>query len=42
MAAMELELGAALGRELELHTYRDLSRHFRDDVREAAVDLYAA
>jgi len=39
---MELELGAVLGREVELRTYRDLSRHFRDQVRDTAVDLYAA
>ena len=42
IAAMELELGAALGREVELRTYGDLRRHFRDQVRETAVDLYAA
>lgn len=42
IAAMELELSAALGREVDLRTYQDLSRHFRDQVRESAVDLYAA
>lgn len=42
IAAMELELSGALGREVELRTFQDLSRHFRDRVRETAVDLYAA
>lgn len=42
VAAMELELSAVLGREVELRTFDDLSRHFRDQVRETAVDLYAA
>lgn len=43
LAAMELELGRLIGgREVELRTYEDLSRHFRDGVRESAVPLYAA
>lgn len=42
LAAMELELGALLGREVELRTPDDLSRHFRDDVRRSARPLYAA
>lgn len=42
MAAMELELGALIGREVELRTYYDLSRYFRDDVRSSALELYAA
>ncbi len=42
LAAMELELGEMLGREVELRTYGDLSRFFRDDVRRAAKQLYAA
>jgi uncharacterized protein len=42
LAEMELELGALLGREVELRTYEDLSRHFRDDVRAQARVLYAA
>lgn len=42
MAELELELGAVLGREVELRTYEDLSRHFRDDVRAQARVLYAA
>ena len=41
MAEMELELGAVLGREVELRTYEDLSRYFRDDVRAQARVLYA-
>jgi predicted nucleotidyltransferase len=42
MAELELELGAALGREVELRTYEDLSRYFRDEVRAQARVLYAA
>lgn len=42
LAAMELELGALIGREVELRTYYDLSRYFRDDVRSSALELYAA
>lgn len=43
LAEMELELGELLGgREVELRTYEDLSRHFRDRVREQAVRLYEA
>ena len=38
----ELELGAVLGREVELRTYEDLSGYFRDDVRSQACGLYAA
>ncbi len=42
IAELELELGAVLGREVELRTYEDLSRYFRDDVRARARVLYAA
>jgi uncharacterized protein len=42
LASMELELGRMLGREVELRTYEDLSRHFRDRVRASARELYAA
>jgi uncharacterized protein len=42
MAELELELGAVLGREVELRTYEDLSGYFRDDVRSQARVLYAA
>lgn len=42
LAAMELELGQLIGREVELRTYEDLSRHFRDRVRRSARQLYAA
>jgi uncharacterized protein len=43
LAQMELELGELLGgREVELRTYEDLSRHFRDRVRQQAVKLYDA
>jgi uncharacterized protein len=40
LASMELELGALVGREVELRTYEDLSRHFRDEVRASARALY--
>jgi hypothetical protein len=42
MAEMELELEALLGREVELRTYHDLSRHFRDRALAESVALYAA
>jgi uncharacterized protein len=43
LAGMELELSALFdGREVELRTYDDLSRYFRDQVRDSAVELYAA
>ncbi len=42
LAAMELELAALVGRDVDLRTYGDLSRHFRDEVRAAAHELYAA
>lgn len=42
LASMELELGELLGREVDLRTYEDLSRHFRDRVRASARELYAA
>jgi len=42
IAELELELGAVLGRDVELRTYEDLCRYFRDDVRARARVLYAA
>ena len=42
IAAMELELESMLGREVELRTYEDLSRFFRDEVAAQARTLYAA
>jgi uncharacterized protein len=42
MAQLELDLGVLLGREVELRTYEDLSRYFRDEVRAQARVLYAA
>lgn len=42
LAQMELDLEAALGRGVELRTYEDLSRHFRDRVATTARPLYAA
>jgi hypothetical protein len=42
LAATELELGQLIGRNVDLRTYGDLSRYFRDDVRASARQLYAA
>lgn len=42
LAQMELELEAAIGRHVELRTYEDLSRYFRDRVASTARPLYAA
>jgi len=40
---MELELSGIFGgREIELRTYGDLSRHSRDEVRASAEPLYVA
>ena len=42
IAAMELELERIIGRPVDLRTYGDLSRYFRDGVRANARELYAA
>jgi predicted nucleotidyltransferase len=42
LAGMELELEQLLGRPVDLRTYGDLSRYFRDRVRAGALELYAA
>lgn len=42
IAGMELELEQLLGRPVDLRTYGDLSRYFRDQVRATAQELYAA
>lgn len=43
LAGMELELAPIFGgREVELRTYEDLSRYFRDEVRSGAEALYVA
>jgi predicted nucleotidyltransferase len=42
LAQMELELEAVIGRQVELRTYEDLSRYFRDRVAATARPLYAA
>lgn len=40
---MELQLSHLFGdRDVELRTYEDLSRHFRDEVRATAIPLYVA
>ncbi|MEO7194032.1 MAG: nucleotidyltransferase family protein [Pseudonocardiaceae bacterium] len=42
LAAMERELEATIGRAVDLRTYHDLSRYFRDDVAASARIVYAA
>jgi predicted nucleotidyltransferase len=42
LAQMELELETVLGRPVELRTYEDLSRYFRDKIAATARPLYAA
>ena len=42
LASIELEFGELVGREVELRTYFDLSRYFRDQVLNSARELYAA
>ncbi len=42
IAGMELELEQMLGRPVDLRTWGDLSRYFRDQVRATAQELYAA
>ena len=43
IARMELEAAPIFGgREVELRTYEDLSRYFRDEVRAKAEPLYGA
>jgi len=42
MSAMESELGAMIGRKVDLRTPEDLSRYFRAEVLAEAVVEYAA
>lgn len=42
IAGMEIELEGIFGRPVDLRTYGDLSRYFRDGVRASARELYAA
>jgi uncharacterized protein len=42
LAEMELELEALVGRRVDLRTYGDLSRYFRDRVAAEARPIYAA
>ena len=43
LAGLELRLSEIFGgREIELRTLDDLSRHFRDEVRDSAQPLYVA
>ena len=41
MAGLEIELSEMLGRRVDLRTPEDLSRYFRDDVLQEAVQQYA-
>src|SRR5438105_3466651 len=42
MAGLELQLRELLGRDVDLRTAGDLSRHFRDEVSASARVLYDA
>lgn len=42
LASMERELESLIGRQVDLRTYHDLSKFFRDEVAVAARILYAA
>ena len=42
MSRMEEELGELLGRRVDLRTPRELSRYFRDQVMEDALEEYVA
>jgi len=42
LARMQRELSAMFGRQVDLRTPEDLSRHFRDEVMARAEVLYAA
>lgn len=42
LAGIERELGLLIGRQVDLRTAADLSRYFRQEVIEAARELYAA
>lgn len=42
LSQIELELEGLLGRRVDLRTYGDLSRYFRDDVVATSREIYAA
>lgn len=42
LASMEIELEEILGRPVDLRTYGDLSRYFRDQVRASAREVYSS
>jgi predicted nucleotidyltransferase len=42
MAGIELELGALVGRKVDLRTAAEISRYFRDQVLAEAEVMYAA
>lgn len=39
-ARLQRDLSELLGRQVDLHTYRSLSRYFRDEVLEESQPLY--
>jgi predicted nucleotidyltransferase len=42
MAQLEIELSSIIGRKVDLRTFGDLSRYFRDEVAATAEVQYAA
>lgn len=40
LASIEAELSEVFGRKVDLRTAEDLSRYFRDEVRNSAVSIY--
>ena len=40
MAGLEIELSEMLGRKVDLRTPAELSRHFRDEVLQEAVEQF--
>lgn len=42
LSAMEIEFEGIVGRRVDMRTYEDLSRYFRNQVRDSARVLYAA
>jgi hypothetical protein len=40
LAGLEIQLGQLLGRKAEMHTYKGLNPHFRDEVLRTAEKQY--
>lgn len=40
LASIEAELSEIFGRKVDLRTAEDLSRYFRDEVKDSAVSIY--